>query len=301
MARLVMWWVRRYTRDLPPEAAARRADEIAADLHDHVAHERGAGTGERRIALQIVSRMVRGLPADTAWRRRHRPATGRQPVARAAWATAAILLVPAGAMLSGGAAWGPLDFLLAGALLMGTMLALQAAADRTGRPAYRAAVGVALGAALLLVFLVAAGGIIGEVGDPADLMYAAVLATGVAGAVLARLRPAGMVRTLAAMAAVQAVVAAIALAAGEQDAPGTSVAEILGINALFVALFATSALLFRRAARRGRGAPTPSPTAGRPDPAPARRTTPRTGQRGAPGPPARRSRPAMPGRRRRCR
>ena len=252
MGGLVLGWVRWYTRGLPAEAAHRRADEIAADLHDHIAHERAAGTADRRITLAIASRMLRGLTADTAWRRRHRPATARRPVVRAALATAAILLVPAVATLAGGGAWGPLDFLLAGALLMGTMLALQAAADPTRRPAQRAAVGVALGAVLLLVFLVVAGGVIGEVGDPADLMYAAVLATGVVGAALARLRPGGMARVLLAMAAVQAVVAAIALAAGEQDAPGTSVLEIVGINALFVALFAASALLFRRAARTAR-------------------------------------------------
>jgi hypothetical protein len=68
MAKLVARWVWLYTRGLPAATAQRRADEIGADLHDHIAHERGRGTGDRRIALGVLSRMVRGLAADASWR-----------------------------------------------------------------------------------------------------------------------------------------------------------------------------------------------------------------------------------------
>ena len=68
MAALVARWVRLYTRNLPPPIAERRIDEIDADLHDHVAHERAEGTDDRRIALSIAARMVRGLAADASWR-----------------------------------------------------------------------------------------------------------------------------------------------------------------------------------------------------------------------------------------
>ena len=68
MAALVARWVRFYTRGLPTPIAQRRIDEIDADLHDQIAHERAAGTSDRRIALSILSRMVRGLAADTSWR-----------------------------------------------------------------------------------------------------------------------------------------------------------------------------------------------------------------------------------------
>jgi len=50
IAELVARWVRSYTRDLPTPIAQRRIDEIDADLHDHIAHERAKGTGEWRIA-----------------------------------------------------------------------------------------------------------------------------------------------------------------------------------------------------------------------------------------------------------
>ena len=75
-AELVARWVRFYTRDLPPPIAQRRANEIDADLHDHIAHERGRGTSDRRIALSILSRMARGLTADASWRQRARPRKG---------------------------------------------------------------------------------------------------------------------------------------------------------------------------------------------------------------------------------
>ena len=57
--------------------AQRRVDEIGADLHDHIAHERANGISDRRIALGIASRIVRGLAADAAWRGRHAKAAAR--------------------------------------------------------------------------------------------------------------------------------------------------------------------------------------------------------------------------------
>jgi peptidoglycan/LPS O-acetylase OafA/YrhL len=75
-AGLVTRWVRHYTRRLPAAVAERRIDEIGADLHDHIAYERDRGTGERWIALGVLSRMVRGLAADASWRRRARPSRG---------------------------------------------------------------------------------------------------------------------------------------------------------------------------------------------------------------------------------
>lgn len=48
-------WVRFYTRGLGGPIAERRIDEIDADLHDHIAHERAEGTSDRRIALSLAS------------------------------------------------------------------------------------------------------------------------------------------------------------------------------------------------------------------------------------------------------
>lgn len=246
IAALVARWVRFYTRDLPAPIARRRAGEIDADLHDHIAHERAHGTSDRRIALSILSRMVRGLPADASWRGRR----AFRPAGRVALVTALVLLIPLLAMqVTDEVAWGVFDFVFAGALVGGTGLMYEFVARRAGNIAYRAAVAVALAAAFMLVWLVGAVGVIGEDGDPADLMYGGVLAVGIVGAAVARLRPEGMARALLAMALAQALVAAIALIAGKHQAPISSALEILGLNGLFVALFAGSAWLFRRAAR----------------------------------------------------
>jgi hypothetical protein len=120
--------------------------------------------------------------------------------------------------------------------------------------AYRSAIGVALAAALLLVWLSLGVGIIGKDGDPANLMYFGVLAVGIIGAVIVRLQPHGMARALLATALAQAVVAAIALVA-RLGLPWSGPAEILLLNGFFIALFTASAWLFRRAAHAvsGRG------------------------------------------------
>ena len=118
------------------------------------------------------------------------------------------------------------------------------------KTAYLSAVGVALAAAFILLWLMGAVGIIGVEGDRADLMYFGVLAVGLIGAIIARFRPQGMARALFAMALAQASVAVIALIAGKHRDPVTSVPELVGLNGFFVALFIGSAWLFRRAARQ---------------------------------------------------
>lgn len=210
MAALVARWVRCYTRDLPGPIARRRIDEIDADLHDHIDHERARGTGDLRLAVSLLSRMVRGAAADIAWRGEHAGTTAGHP-----------------------------------STLGGPMI--------TQQTAYRLAAVLALGTVLFLVWGVAAMGVIGAEGDPFDRLYLAVLAVGIVGSFIARFQPAGMVRTLLAMALAQALVAVIALVVGKHESPVSSVAEIVGLNGFYAALFVASAWLFQRAS--GQAAP----------------------------------------------
>jgi Kef-type K+ transport system membrane component KefB len=179
--------------------------------------------------------------------------TASRSAARVAPATAAILLVPWVAMrFTDEVVWGVGDFLVAGILLFGTGLTHSVAARRANDALYRIAVGVAVGSALLLVWVNLAVGIIGDEGNPANAMYPGVLAVGIIGALIARLDPHRMARALLATAVAQALVAVIALVAVEASggqAP-SPVLQILGVNGMFVALFLGSAWLFRRAARR---------------------------------------------------
>jgi hypothetical protein len=164
-------------------------------------------------------------------------------------AAALILLLPLSAMqFTDEVVWNLADFAVAGGLLVGTGLLYEAAGKKTGSLAYRAAAGVALAAALLLVWINLAVGIIGDEGNPANAMYIGVLAVGVGGALIARFQPHGMARALLATALAQALVAAIALSAG-LGAPASGPLEILMLNGCFVALFVGSAWLFRHAAR----------------------------------------------------
>lgn len=175
----------------------------------------------------------------------------------AVWGTAAlILLLPLLAMqFTEEMAWDLADFAIFGAMLVSACGTYELAARVTNNTTYRLAVGVALAAALILVWLSLGVGIIGRDGDPANLMYFGVLAVGIIGALIARFRPRGMARALCATALAQTSVAAIALIAG-LGYPWSGPLELSALNGFFVALFVGSAWLFRRAAhgRPERGA-----------------------------------------------
>lgn len=205
-AALVRRWVSRYTRELPDEVAGRRAEEVSADLDDHLDHGRRLGLGERRLAAEVLSRMVRGVAADASWRLGQLRANLDHPPALRA-------------------------------------------AVRTSRRAYGSGLGLSLFAAFFLFYVVGALGLIGSEGDIADRLYLGVFATFFAGAVVVRLRPRGMARTLQAMALVQTAIALAAVLAGKHQEPVTSLPELLGLNAMFVAMFLSAAWLFAQAAR----------------------------------------------------
>jgi hypothetical protein len=154
-AELVARWVRFYTRDLPDPVARRRVDEIDADLHDHIEHERAGGMSDRRIALGIASRMLRGIAADAAWRGRQAKAkpsaleaamkTSKalyRSAVRVAIGVAVVLSLPLIATLfvddMNCSVW---DFVAAGVFLTAIGVALELAVKRVGSLA--AAIGIA--------------------------------------------------------------------------------------------------------------------------------------------------------------
>jgi hypothetical protein len=181
MAELVARWVRFYTRELPTPIAQRRIAEIDADLHDHVAHERAQGTGDRRIALSIFSRMVRGLAADAAWRGRQvkvaaRPSTLEEAMktnktlyrsaVRVALGVALILSLPLVAMqFTDEVVWSLADFVLAGILLTVVGVALELAVKKAGN----------LPAAIGIAALGVAAAVLGEADDAPGLVLLGIL------------------------------------------------------------------------------------------------------------------------------
>jgi len=124
-----------------------------------------------------------------------------------------------------------------------------ALALRTRDSAYQIAAGVALAAAFLLGWVNGAVGIIGNEGQPANLMYSGLIAVGLIGALVARFQPRGLSRVLIVVAVAQALVPVIALIMWPQVSWGAAgMMGVFVLNAFFVLLFAGSALLFRRAA-----------------------------------------------------
>lgn len=160
----------------------------------------------------------------------------------AGWSFAAgLLLLPAVAMrFTQEVNWTLFDFLFAGLLIGGVGVGLEMAVRMNRNCFYRVAVGAALAAALLTVWVNGAVGMIGSEDNPYNLLFLGVIGVALAGAVIARFRAAGMAGAMAAAAISQACVAIAAIPADSR-------------GGLFSATFAlpwlVSALLFRKAAR----------------------------------------------------
>ena len=169
----------------------------------------------------------------------------------APWVIAAVLwLLPLIAMqFTHEVNWDETDFIVFGAMLVGACGAYELATRMTGNTAYRAAVGVAVVAAFLLIWINLAVGMIGSEDNPANLMYGGVLAVGIIGAVIARFEPYGMARALVGMALAQALVAVLALIFRWGSHGENWPQVIVVLNGFFAALWLGSAWLFRRAAR----------------------------------------------------
>jgi hypothetical protein len=167
------------------------------------------------------------------------------------WVIAAlILLLPLVAMqFTDEVDWDETDFAVFGAMLFGVCGTYELAARMTRNTAYRAAVGVAVVAAFILIWINLAVGIIGSEDNPANLMYGGVLAVGILGALIVRFQPHGMARALAATALAQALVGVIALIAGLGSTGASWPGAIVFLTGFFAALWLVSAWLFRKAAR----------------------------------------------------
>lgn len=156
-----------------------------------------------------------------------------------------LLLVPFVAMrFTTEVAWDAADFLIAWTLMAGAGLAFKLATSRARNLAHRAAAGLALATAFVLVWGNLAVGLIGNEDNPANLLYFGVLVVGVAGSCLARFEPRGMARALFATALAQFLVPVVAFLIW-RPAPGPGVAKVFLLNTVFALLFVGSAILFR--------------------------------------------------------
>jgi len=162
----------------------------------------------------------------------------------AAWSAAAgLLMLPAIAMqFTREVQWGPADFLVAALLIGGTGLVFELAVRARTGTAYRAGAAVALGTIFLTIWINLAVGMIGDEGNPLNLVFGGVIAVAILGGFVAGFRSLGLARAMTVTALAQISTAIAALTEG----PGT---------ALLVAAFALpwllAAGLFRAAVKQG--------------------------------------------------
>ena len=145
--------------------------------------------------------------------------------------------------------WDIVDFTVFGAMLVGVAVIYTLVRRKSDNRAYRFAVGVALAAAFILVWVNGAVGIIGNEDNVANMLYFGVLAVGLIGAIIVRFRPGGMVRAMYATALAQVAVAVFAMIAGWGSTAPAWPKDILALTGFFVALWLSSAHLFQKVAR----------------------------------------------------
>ncbi|RPJ03452.1 MAG: hypothetical protein EHM31_00755 [Candidatus Aminicenantes bacterium] len=146
--------------------------------------------------------------------------------------------------------WSMGDFVVMGVLLFGAGLMYVLIARLSDIVAYRMAVGIAVAAGLLLIWVNLAVGIIGSENNPANQLYAGVLLVGFIGAAFARFRPRQMSLAMYATAIAQILAPVMALIVWRStfdEPPG--IVGIFILNGFFAALFVVSGVLFRQASR----------------------------------------------------
>lgn len=135
--------------------------------------------------------------------------------------------------------WDRADFIVWALMLLVAATAVEIGARVSRSRPYRAAVGIAVAGGFLMTWANLAVGIIGNEDNPVNLVFFGVLAVGFAGALLARFRAAGMVHAMLATAVAQAIAAILALVLDG--------AHVFVLTGVFIAIWLTSAILFRRA------------------------------------------------------
>lgn len=169
-----------------------------------------------------------------------------------ALATGFLLLIPLTAKLfTAEMAWTVEDFVAAGIMLFGAGLTFVLVARLGGNFTYRLATGVAVAAGFLLVWTNLAVGLVGSEDNSVNLLYGAVLAVAVIGAIVARFRPQGMSNAMFTASLTYVVVTVIALFIWKPSAttaePYANLLTVIVANGLFAAAWAISGWLFRRA------------------------------------------------------
>lgn len=231
---------------LYPRAFYERFGEAMEQAFQDLCRERQeAGRGLAGLAAWVYFETLAGIVRENMTRMTQMQKT----VVRAAVVALALLMAPiVGSQVVEGWNWGVGTFVFTYVLFFGTALAYGLIAGKMGAWAYKVGTGLALVAGFVMGWATMVH--MSETENPVNLVYFGVLAVGAAGAWLARLEARGMARAMFAMAGALAVAFVITQVV-TTDTPAGPVWNVGVMHGGFVALFAVSGLLFRRASVAG--------------------------------------------------
>lgn len=170
------------------------------------------------------------------------------------WAVliAIVLMIPFMAMqFTTEIQWDWPDFMIFGIILSIIAISYEVIVQKSKVTVYRVAFGVGMLGAILLFWVNAAVGIIGNEGQGANLLYGAVFLVGAIGAIISRFKAKGMSATLLSAALITMLIPAIALLIWPPTeiswSPG--ILQVFLISGFFALLFFVSGMLFKQASR----------------------------------------------------
>jgi uncharacterized membrane protein len=241
-------WYARLLRLYPRPYRQRFGEPMAQTFTDLIRERRAANRGLHAFALGAFVETTAGILRENMTELMQT----KNVIRWGRWllVTAGVLAVPALAMAlqlgvpdpgsgTDGVNWGPMDFAVIGVLVLGAGLLYEYASTRAGSTAQRIATGIAVLAGLGLIWVNLAVGMIGDEGNPANLMYVLVLAVALIGASVSRFEPREASVWMFATAGAQVAVVVIALVAG--------LGPEVRADAFFIAAWVASGLLFRQA------------------------------------------------------
>lgn len=164
------------------------------------------------------------------------------------WAgAAALLLVPFVAMrFTSEINWGPMDFVVIGAMLAALCGIVELAVRHSANRPYRWAMALSAIGGFLVIWANLAVGIVGSEDNQFNALFFGIILVAIIASALVRLRPTAMAATMALTAAALLGALALGQMLGSDELWDTRPAEWVGVG-LFAGIFLVAASLFRSA------------------------------------------------------
>ena len=216
----------------------RFTESMAQTFQDLCQERRNAGRGVFGVAVWIFFETSGGIIMENAI---HMTQIGRTMLRVALWSLAALMVPLVASRIVQGWNWRPSAFVFVYVLFFATGMAYALIARKMGAWSYKAGVGLALATGFALGWSNMVH--VADSGNPANLWYYSVLAVGLLGALLARLKARGLAWTMFTMAATLALIAAVLPSGAPPELARNMVVGHVGAVGLFLA----SGLLFRHA------------------------------------------------------